>query len=124
MKTKVHFIRGFLAGAVAVALALAGSAAFAYDKPISSPNAYALSCGTSATRIGSTSKSDAWVIANPSNTPIYVGSSSVTTAAGFPVCTDTAVCTRSSFSADGYGGEFYCIVASGTVATRVIEGAL
>lgn len=121
MKTKINFIRGIVVGIVVAAIAAAG--AYAYDQPVTNPNTFELACAASATRIGSTSMSDSFIIGNPSATAVYIGGSDVTTATGFPICTTTTTCTQSSFSADAFGGEFYCIVASGTVNTRVLEGS-
>lgn len=51
-------------------------------------------------------------------TPIFLGGSAVTTTAGYPICTDPALCGVST-QAIGSNG-VYCRVASGTEELRCI----
>lgn len=100
--------------------------ALALSGPLGLVQSFAQTATTTAARVAPT----AWLrtpmksclIGNASATPIYLGGSDVTSANGFPICTDTAVCTRSEINPDVLGGEVYVLTASGTQAFRVLCG--
>lgn len=100
-------------------------AAAALSNPLGRIQSFAFTASTTAAKVSPS----AWVagmkscmIANVSATPVYVGGSDVTTSNGFPICTDTAVCSRADINPDVLGGELWAVVSSGTVATRAICG--
>lgn len=99
----------------------------ALPEPLGTIQSFAQTATTTATRVAPTT----WVrtpmksckIGNPSATPIYLGGSDLTSANGFPVCTDTAVCASAVFPVDVLGGELYVLTSSGTQAFRAICGS-
>lgn len=101
----------FLIPAVLLMLGLA--------QPLASPKSEHPNCTTTKAVLLQGYSNKAIIVANLTATPVYLGGSDVTTANGFAVCTDTALCASSSLSFDGYG--LYCVAGS-TVAIQVLGG--
>lgn len=83
----------------------------------------AVSVGTTATQLtgGDTgAKSGSFAVANVGAATIYIGGSGVTTATGFPIAAGESM----SFDLRSATDEIYGIVASGTVAARVLMEAV
>jgi len=84
---------------------------------------HTVTCATTATAIADGHNASSMLIWNNTATPVYLGGSDVdTTTAGFPICTDTATCLRADMPIDAK--YLYCRVSSGTVAVKVLAGAL
>lgn len=85
--------------------------------------AYQVACTTTATAISDGHSQSSGLIWNNSATPVFLGGSDVNaTTEGFPICTDTATCLRADMPIDAK--YLYCRVSSGTVAVKVLAGAL
>lgn len=92
---------------------------------LSQARSYAQTISTTAAAVASTVDGFGWkscIIGNFSATPVYLGGADVTTANGFPICTDTAACTRADMPADFVEGVVYAVVGSGTQAIRAFCG--
>ncbi len=84
------------------------------------------SCGTAVARIWHVTElpdHSAMRISNLSATPVFIGGVDVDTTAtaggnGYPICTDSAVCTESAISLAAT--TVYCIVASGSIVVNTI----
>jgi hypothetical protein len=107
-------------GLVLVVIAIA--AVVLAFKPLTSVRSVAITCADTATAIASADGFNSVMCGNTSATVVYFGGSTVSTANGFPVCSDVATCTTSTISIDTHQGELYCRVASGTQAIRCILG--
>ena len=89
--------------------------------PLVNVRAFTESCGTTATVISDDNPIASGLIWNNSATPVYLGGSDVaTTATGFPICTDTALCLRADMPIDAR--RVWCIVAAGSVNVLVLAG--
>jgi cobalamin biosynthesis protein CbiD len=105
-------------------LLLPAAAALALSQPLTGIYSETLSVTTTAERVTSeyniTTGWKSCTIWNNSATILYVGGSDVDATDGFPICTDTASCPDSKFTADATG--FYVVSASGTLTPRLICG--
>lgn len=91
--------------------------------PLGGLRAFTVTCATTATAVTDGTPYLSGLLWNNSATPVYLGAANVnTTTLGFPICTDTAVCLRPDMPADARHS--YCRVASGTVAIKVLAGAM
>lgn len=85
-------------------------------------NVRAVSVATTATRLDTAAETDtqpgsAVAVYNNGSATVYLGDSDVTTATGFPLAAGSSMAFEFDVSKDA----LYGIVASGTVAVRVLE---
>ena len=115
-------IIGTFAAMAMLAVALAPKEAKALSGPLSTLEAYTVSCGTTATTmLAPNGGGIAFRCYSGSSTPVYVGGSGVGTS-GYAHCTDSANCDTSPVSIDARTGAAFCRVSSGTVTLKCLAG--